>query len=76
MSAAISAIANKHPANQLMALEKGLIRLVADLLKSRNMTVQVKAALALESLAINNLITQSAIIELEAVSDMIRLLEV
>lgn len=40
------------------------------------MTVQVKAGLALESLALNNQATQMAIIQLDAVSYMIRLLEV
>lgn len=57
-------------------MEQGLIQPVVELLKSRNMTVQVKAGLALESLALNNPTTQNAIIELDAVSYMIRLLEV
>ena len=76
VSAAISAITHNNRANQLLALEQGLIQPVVELLKSRNMTVQVKAGLALESLALNNQTTQNAIIELDAVSYMIRLLEV
>lgn len=57
-------------------MKKGIIKPLTDMLKSRNMTVQLKVALALESLAINNQSTQEAILEFEADAYMIKLLEV
>lgn len=65
--------------NQLLALKLGVIKPLVDLLdvlKSRNMTVQLKVAMALESLAINNKETQEAIVALGADIYMIKLCEV
>lgn len=76
ISAAISAITRNNRENQQLALDQGLIVVVAELLKSKNMTVQVKASLALESLSLNNQITQDALLGLDAATYMIRLLEV
>ena len=76
ISAAISAITRNNRENQQLALDQGLIVVVAELLKSKNMTVQVKASLALESLSLNNQITQNALLGLDAATYMIRLLEV
>jgi hypothetical protein len=60
----------------MLALKQGIIMPLVDLLKSRNMTVQVKVGMALESLAINNQATQNAILQLDAPSYIIKLLEV
>lgn len=76
ISAAISAITRNNKENQQLALDQGLIVVVAELLKSKNMTVQVKASLALESLSLNNQITQDSLLGLDAATYMIRLLEV
>ena len=79
MSAAISALTNNNNKNQNLALEVGLLPPLVDLLdllKSRNMTVQLKVAMALESLAINNRRTQEAIVKLGADIYMIKLCEV
>lgn len=76
VAAAISALTHKNRGNQLLALEKGVIKPLVDLLKSRNMTVQLKVSMALESVAIKNQTTQEAILKLDAASYMIRLLEV
>ena len=65
--------------NQNMAQEMGIIKPLVDLLdllKTRNMTVQLKVAMALESLAINNQQTQEAITALGADIYMIKLCEV
>jgi hypothetical protein len=76
VAAAISALTHNNNQNQMISLKKGLIKPVVDLLKSRNMTVQLKACQAIESLAINNQQTQDEILKLEAESYMIKLLEV
>ena len=76
VSAAISAITNRNYQNQLIALQQGVIKPLVDLLKSRNMTVQLKVAMSLESLAVNNQSTQNAILALDAAFYMIKLLEV
>ncbi len=76
VGAAISALTHNNNQNQIISLRKGLIKPVVDLLKSRNMTVQLKACQAIESLAINNQLTQDEILKLDAESYMIRLLEV
>jgi len=79
VSAAISALTNNNNKNQNLALEVGLLPPLVDLLdllKSRNMTVQLKVAMALESLAINNRRTQEAIVKLGADIYMIKLCEV
>jgi hypothetical protein len=47
-----------------------------DLSKTRNVTVQLKIAAALEALATDNLVTQTAIMEYGAVDHMINLLKV
>jgi len=47
-----------------------------NLLKSRNITVQLKAALAIESLTLNNQATQKAVLDLDASSYLIKLMEV
>jgi hypothetical protein len=75
-AAAISALTYNNYNNQIIALRKGLIKPVIELLKSRNMTVQLKACMAIESLAINNQLVQDEILKLDAESYMIRLLEV
>lgn len=76
VAAAISAIVLKNKSNQNLALEQGVIRSLIDLLKSRNVTVQLKVALALESLATDNLRLQKSILELNAAEHMINLLKV
>lgn len=79
MAAAISSVTYNNHKNQNLALEKGIIEPLVDLLdllKSRNMTVQLKVAMALESLAINNRRTQEAIVALGADICMIKLCEV
>ena len=60
----------------MLTLNQGLIKPLVDLLKSRNMTVQLKVAMALESLAINNQTTQEHILSLDAAIFMIKLVEV
>ena len=62
--------------NQNIALQQGVIQALVGLLKSRNMTVQMKVALALESLAINNVETQQSILSYDADSYLIKLIEV
>jgi hypothetical protein len=76
VSAAISAMTHNNYSNQMLALEKGVIKPLVEMLRSRNMTVQLKVAMALESLAINNQSTQDAILELDAAIFMIKLVEV
>ena len=76
VAAAISSITHGNYEIQLNALKKDLITPLVNLLKSRNMTVQLKVALALESVALNNHQVQHAIIKLDAPIYMIRLLEV
>ena len=76
VSAAISAITHNNKKNQQIALKQGVIRAIVGLLKSRNMTVQLKVAMALESLAINNVETQAAILTFDAATYMIKLVEV
>jgi hypothetical protein len=69
-------VSHNNLENQKQALKQGIIMPLVDLLKSRNMTVQVKVGMALESLAINNQATQNAILQLDAPSYIIKLLEV
>ena len=76
VAAAISSIVHNNYSNQNQALNYGLIKPVVDLLKSRNMTVQLKACLALESIAMNNQKCQEEILNLGAEVYMIKLLEV
>ena len=76
LAAAISALTHNNNQNQIISLKKGIIKPVVDLLKSRNMTVQLKACQAIESLTINNQQTQDEVLKLDAESYMIRLLEV
>jgi hypothetical protein len=76
VAAAISALTHNNSQNQIISLKKGIIKPVVDLLKSRNMTVQLKACQAIESLTINNQQTQDEVLKLDAESYMIRLLEV
>lgn len=76
VAAAISALTHNNNQNQIISLKKGIIKPVVDLLKSRNMTVQLKACQAIESLTINNQQTQDEVLKLDAESYMIRLLEV
>ena len=76
VAAAVSALTHNNYTNQIICLKKGLIKPVVELLKSRNMTVQLKCCLAIESLAMNNQLVQDEILKLEAESYMIRLLEV
>lgn len=76
VSAAISAITHNNRKNQQIALKQGVLRALVSLLKSRNMTVQLKVAMALESLAINNVETQQAILAFDAATYMIKLVEV
>ena len=76
VSAAISDITHNNRKNQQIALKQGVLRALVSLLKSRNMTVQLKVAMALESLAINNVETQQAILAFDAATYMIKLVEV
>lgn len=76
VAAAISAIVFNNYTNQMIALRNGIIRPLGLLLKSRNMTVQLKVSSALEALAINNQAAQEAILEYDAANFMIRLMEV
>jgi hypothetical protein len=76
VSAAVAAICRENYDNQMMALEQGMIKPVCELLKSRNITVQLKAAMAVEALATDNQKTQNLVLETDAVSCLIRLLEV
>jgi len=76
VAAAISAIVFNNFANQTIALKNGIIRPLGLLLKSRNMTVQLKVSAALEALAVNNQAAQEAILEYDAANFMIRLMEV
>lgn len=76
VAAAISAIVYNNHTNQSIALKNGIIRPLGLLLKSRNMTVQLKVSAALEALAVNNQATQEAILEYDAANYMIRLMEV
>ena len=76
VSAAITAIVYDNYTNQMDALKNKIIRPLGLLLKSRNMTVQLKVSAALEALAINNQYTQEAILEYDAANYMIRLMEV
>ena len=76
VAAALSAIVYNNNKNQTIALKNGIIRPLGVLLKSRNMTVQLKVSLALEALAVNNQATQEAILEYDAANYMIRLMEV
>ncbi len=62
--------------NQKLALEQGVPRALINLLKTRNVTVQLKVALALESLARDNVVLQISILELGAAENMINLLKV
>jgi hypothetical protein len=76
VSAAISAITHNNFNNQLLSLKQGAIEPVVNLLKSRNITVQLKAALAIESFTMNNQATQKAVLDLDAASYLIKLMEV
>ena len=76
MSAAVAALTHENYKNQMQALRQGIITPICDLLKSRNITVQLKASLAIEAMATNNQNTQDVILDLEVVSCLIRLLEV
>lgn len=60
----------------MLALNQGVVRALINLLKTRNVTVQLKVALALESLCKNNYILQRAILDLGAAEHMINLLKV
>jgi hypothetical protein len=60
----------------MCALHGGVIEPLVDLYKSRNMTVQLKISMAIESLAFNNQNVQNLILSLDAVENLIRLLEV
>ena len=79
VAAAISAMTHNNNQNQNLALGLGIIKPLVELLDSlkvRNMAVKLKAAMALESLATNNVKTQEAITLLGADIDMIKLCEV
>jgi hypothetical protein len=74
--AAVAEITNGNLKNQMEALKQGLIPPICELFKSRNITVQLKVSMAIDSLATNNQSIQDAILELDAASYLIRLLEV
>lgn len=76
MSAAIAALTHQNVKNQNLALDQGLIKPLVDQLKSRNMTVQLKVGLAIESLSFNNQAVQNIILQMDAISHLIKLLEV
>jgi hypothetical protein len=57
-------------------LKQNGVKALIDLLKTRNVNVQLKVASALEALATENLVTQLAIMEFGAVEHMISLLKV
>ena len=75
IAAAVSALTHLNKKNQQLALDQGLIRSIVDLLKSRNVTVQLKTARAIESLAIDNQNTQDAILSLDTTTYLMRILE-
>lgn len=79
VAAAISSLTHDNYQNQNLALQLGIIKPLVGLLDTlvvRNMAVKLKVAMALESLAINNVKTQEAITLLGADIDMIKLCEV
>ena len=59
-----------------MALDCNLISVFVNLLKTRNVTVQLKIAMALEAISNDNLINQDVILSLGAAEHMIHLLKV
>ena len=67
---------NNHADNQIKIVELGAVEPLVGLLRLRNVAVQVKAAAALESMALNNPESQAAILGLNAPGPLIRLLTV
>ena len=67
---------NNHAENQIKIVQLGAVEPLVSLLRLRNVAVQVKAAAALESMALNNPQSQAAILALNAPTPLIRLLTV
>ena len=76
-AAGLSAIARNNRFNQdLIASKQGAVKGLVDLLNSKNPVCQVKAAIAIESLAVRNSNVQRLVEDVGAVKPLIRLLKI